>query len=447
MRFARSLVGGVLLLALLYPVTFPSAPALAAQPGCPGDGVVLSSAPTPFQPGGVVELRLTNTTAVTAGVTDMAVTWAAWFARNPSISAAPLLQGVYIGGTSPLNADALWVPTASNSALPFVDGSYRPLTREFGTWLAGDAYLIPPAHGLSIWLDFEGDDLTAPPLAMMMGDFNGTRFEITCDVLPSATGPDVNRDGYVTPADAVYVMNRLGMADFTADVDGNGQINTVDVDLVLAALGGEVQPTVTLVPTLTPTPTITRTPTPMALTFDCDLVTLAAVDRDESLSAAERQITFSPNGVTFAIRNGNPVGAVLAGVDLQWGTQAYRDGLSPNPVPDYPLLGTFWIDADATVIWEGDDRIPPTNTETEANGVAFTPVSLAAQSTTNLLVFFDNSPAWLGDVMQRSDFSSTTFTILNPLTNEPCPPGTVRFTLAAGFRPTDTPPQFGGGGG
>jgi hypothetical protein len=52
-----------------------------------------------------------------------------------------------------------------------------------------------------------------------------------------STGTDVNGDGVVSPADAVYVVNRLGTNDPTADVDGDEAITQDDVQQVLNELG------------------------------------------------------------------------------------------------------------------------------------------------------------------------------------------------------------------
>ena len=54
------------------------------------------------------------------------------------------------------------------------------------------------------------------------------------------TTVDVNADGFVTPRDTIYVINRIGStnpADAAADVDGNGIIDTADVDWVISFLG------------------------------------------------------------------------------------------------------------------------------------------------------------------------------------------------------------------
>lgn len=77
---------------------------------------------------------------------------------------------------------------------------------------------------------------------------NGCIIPGTCEpasfhfyVIDSATLTiDLNDDGYITPADAVYVANRVGSGDLRADVDHDGDIDTDDFDLVIGALGGAV---------------------------------------------------------------------------------------------------------------------------------------------------------------------------------------------------------------
>ena len=57
-------------------------------------------------------------------------------------------------------------------------------------------------------------------------------FEIGC-----ATLEDMNCDGAITPADVVYVINRLGSGDLSADVDNDGDVDNADVNAVLNQLG------------------------------------------------------------------------------------------------------------------------------------------------------------------------------------------------------------------
>ncbi len=51
---------------------------------------------------------------------------------------------------------------------------------------------------------------------------------------------DVNRDGIVSPSDALYVINRLDPGtDLTADVNGDNVVDNADVQAVIAALGAQ----------------------------------------------------------------------------------------------------------------------------------------------------------------------------------------------------------------
>ena len=51
------------------------------------------------------------------------------------------------------------------------------------------------------------------------------------------TTADVNIDGYITPADLAYVLNRLGTTDITADIDADGTVTETDAELVRSQLG------------------------------------------------------------------------------------------------------------------------------------------------------------------------------------------------------------------
>lgn len=54
---------------------------------------------------------------------------------------------------------------------------------------------------------------------------------------------DVNGDGFITPADAVFVVNRIGQAptgeNAPADIDRDGDIDEDDANAVLALVGQE----------------------------------------------------------------------------------------------------------------------------------------------------------------------------------------------------------------
>ncbi|MEO1443293.1 MAG: dockerin type I domain-containing protein, partial [Chloroflexota bacterium] len=52
---------------------------------------------------------------------------------------------------------------------------------------------------------------------------------------------DIVSDGRITPADAIYVINRLGdtkdNTNFLADVNNDGTINAEDVEAVIGLIG------------------------------------------------------------------------------------------------------------------------------------------------------------------------------------------------------------------
>lgn len=57
------------------------------------------------------------------------------------------------------------------------------------------------------------------------------------------TSLDMTGDGYITPVDAVYVINRVGRTDgdaLTADIDGDGQVTETDAQMVMDRLGESV---------------------------------------------------------------------------------------------------------------------------------------------------------------------------------------------------------------
>ena len=48
---------------------------------------------------------------------------------------------------------------------------------------------------------------------------------------------DLNNNGYVTPTDAIFALNRLNSSNATADVDGSGTVTAADVDAVINQIG------------------------------------------------------------------------------------------------------------------------------------------------------------------------------------------------------------------
>ncbi|MEL6270624.1 MAG: dockerin type I domain-containing protein, partial [Chloroflexota bacterium] len=60
----------------------------------------------------------------------------------------------------------------------------------------------------------------------------------------SGSNPDANGDGNVTPADAIYVINRIGNAvtgdNAAADVNMDNNITAADAEIVIQALGSRL---------------------------------------------------------------------------------------------------------------------------------------------------------------------------------------------------------------
>lgn len=80
------------------------------------------------------------------------------------------------------------------------------------------------------------------PIRLPLAGFNQTvgRFALgTVDIFDG--NPDVNNDGFVTPADAVFVINRIGQSatgdNAPADINGDNTIDDVDLQAVTGTLG------------------------------------------------------------------------------------------------------------------------------------------------------------------------------------------------------------------
>ena len=68
-----------------------------------------------------------------------------------------------------------------------------------------------------------------------LADESGAFYAFDLRAIPQ--GFDVTGDGAVTPADVVYVLNRIGTVDTLADVDGDDVVSAADGQSVLDALG------------------------------------------------------------------------------------------------------------------------------------------------------------------------------------------------------------------
>ena len=133
-----------------------------------------------------------------------------------------------------LNVDPLFVQPESFMNAPSTAGDYR---LQFGS-PAIDSGSNTGATDNAIG----ADDLDGNPrfadIASVVDTGEGTAPMIDRGAYEMQFLPvDVNRDGIVSPSDAVYVINRLQSGDMSADVDSDDNVNTVDVQMVLNALG------------------------------------------------------------------------------------------------------------------------------------------------------------------------------------------------------------------
>ena len=119
------------------------------------------------------------------------------------------------------DVDFVDIPTTT---LNFADGI---TTQTFDVTIIGDTI-------------YEGDEGFALELDNPVGGSTGTVWLTTISIIDDDPNLDVNGDGFITPTDAVYVVNRIGSTDLSADVDGDNDVDQADVDAVLAALGTTV---------------------------------------------------------------------------------------------------------------------------------------------------------------------------------------------------------------
>jgi len=78
--------------------------------------------------------------------------------------------------------------------------------------------------------------LGAPPFQEQAA-FQGDSTTDYALLVSRVVSPDVNADGQVTPADAVYIINRVGSDDTASDLNLDGSIDGADVTQVIEALG------------------------------------------------------------------------------------------------------------------------------------------------------------------------------------------------------------------
>lgn len=147
----------------------------------------------------------------------------------PTIAAPTIVEDRTITGALVINRD------------PRLDADLLPEPDSPAVDAGDDAFL--PSEGL-LNADVNGDGDQSDGLFDLAGEFRIRENAIDIgayelQVIP-ADGPDVNRDGVISPADAIYVINRIGGNDVSADVDGNGSVEDADAQIVIESIGEAV---------------------------------------------------------------------------------------------------------------------------------------------------------------------------------------------------------------
>lgn len=89
--------------------------------------------------------------------------------------------------------------------------------------------------------DDEFDHTSTLSISASGGGYNGLGGNVNVHITDDDAIPfsrlDLDNNGIVTPADAVYVINRIGTDDLSADVNGDGTVDSSDVNLIIDSLG------------------------------------------------------------------------------------------------------------------------------------------------------------------------------------------------------------------
>ncbi|MEL6149841.1 MAG: dockerin type I domain-containing protein [Chloroflexota bacterium] len=89
-----------------------------------------------------------------------------------------------------------------------------------------------------------GQSFSANGIAVNVLSRNGSFYTVRVSNNVSGSNPDANGDGNVTPADAIYVINRIGNAvtgdNAAADVNMDNNITAADAEIVIQALGSRL---------------------------------------------------------------------------------------------------------------------------------------------------------------------------------------------------------------
>lgn len=127
-------------------------------------------------------------------------------------------------------------------------GTGTPITCDFNVYqFAPTTYIVQGITdanwtGTNVEIAFVGDNDPALLVDNIDLRYRPDLSSLTGTVCEAPFNPDVNADGYITPVDAVYVINRIGNDPATgdnapADVNGDTSINDSDVQIVLDVMG------------------------------------------------------------------------------------------------------------------------------------------------------------------------------------------------------------------
>ena len=213
---------------------------------CASENVDFGFGSTAFHDFGWVQLVITNNhPTAPAPISDFEINWGKWY--DEEYGGSVLLQGVYIGGSTPNDGTKIWESAeAGGTALTVIregtslvddPGEYEPITRSDGIWTLGsDTFNLPPKTSRNVWLDLNGGNAAEDERKMQTYHFSGTRMIITCPgtgeggegdgTVPTGT-VEIDEDPTPEPSATVDLNDRPTAND--DDYNFNGlQIHTVD---------------------------------------------------------------------------------------------------------------------------------------------------------------------------------------------------------------------------
>ena len=186
---------------------------------CVSGSIEFGAAANAFQESGWVQFFVTNRRDIPAPIRGFQIQWGAW--EDRAESGEVLLEGVYLGGGTPLEGTPLWqttgggvgiTSTTSNEGTLTDPNIYDPVTPADGQTFNNPLGIIPANTTVNLWLDFNGNNLQTGGRDFLLSDFtfweydenndsfnyseeNSTRIIIGCDPNGdgnNGTGGDTN---------------------------------------------------------------------------------------------------------------------------------------------------------------------------------------------------------------------------------------------------------------